>query len=142
MIKKEKKIDKNLISLKEAAKISGYSADYIGQLIRSGKIPGKQVYSQITWMTTAEAVKNYKNKGNKDKKAKFGDKVKYKKNLLNIELQILRLFFKTFKSALPILIVVLLSFIFFIIYIFFQFNSHPSIPKDKVIEANNINLIY
>jgi hypothetical protein len=45
-----------LISLREAAKISGYSPDYIGQLIRSGKIPGKQVFSNVAWMTTEEAV--------------------------------------------------------------------------------------
>ena len=57
------KNEKNLISLKEAAKISGYSSDYIGQLIRAGKIPGKQVYSNIAWMTTAEAVIEYKKSG-------------------------------------------------------------------------------
>ena len=61
------KDEKNLISLKDASKISGYSADYIGQLIRSGKIPGKQVYCNIAWMTTAQAVLDYKNQGAKDK---------------------------------------------------------------------------
>ena len=55
--------DKNLITLKEASKISGYSSDYIGQLVRSGKIPGKQVYYNVAWMTTASDVLNYKKSG-------------------------------------------------------------------------------
>ena len=50
---------KQLISLKEAAKISGYSSDYVGQLIRSGKLEGKQVFSNVAWMTTEEAVQKY-----------------------------------------------------------------------------------
>ena len=50
---------KKYISLKEAAKISGYSSDYVGQLIRSGKLEGKQVFSNIAWMTTEEAMQNY-----------------------------------------------------------------------------------
>jgi hypothetical protein len=45
--------------LKEAASLSKYSSDYIGQLIRAGKIEGQQVYSNIAWVTTEEAVKNY-----------------------------------------------------------------------------------
>jgi hypothetical protein len=47
------------ISLKEAAKISGYSADYVGQLIRGGKLEGKQVFSNVAWMTTEEAIQKY-----------------------------------------------------------------------------------
>ena len=50
---------KKYISLKEAAKISGYSADYIGQLIRAGKLPGRQVYVNVAWMTTEDAVREY-----------------------------------------------------------------------------------
>ena len=50
---------KKLISLKEAAKISGYSSDYVGQLIRSGKLEGKQVFSNIAWMTTEDAIQTY-----------------------------------------------------------------------------------
>ena len=61
MIEKEPKY----ISLKEAAQISGYSADYVGQLIRSGKIPGKQVFLNVAWMTTEEAVTAYLNKNTK-----------------------------------------------------------------------------
>lgn len=51
--------DEEYITLKEAAKISGYSADYIGQLIRKGKIPGRQVYTNIAWVTTEEAIRTY-----------------------------------------------------------------------------------
>jgi hypothetical protein len=69
---------KKLISLKEAAKISGYSSDYVGQLIRSGKIEGKQVFSNVAWMTTEEAVQKYLRRedgpaGSKNLLAKFVD---------------------------------------------------------------------
>lgn len=47
------------ITLKEAAEISGYAPDYIGQLIRKGKLPGKQVYCNVAWMTTERAVREY-----------------------------------------------------------------------------------
>lgn len=56
--------EKGYITLKEAAQLSNYSSDYIGQLIRSGKLEGKQVYSNIAWVTTEEALYNYiENKG-------------------------------------------------------------------------------
>ena len=61
MIAKEPKY----ISLKQAAELSGYSADYVGQLIRGGKLPGKQVFSNVAWMTTEEALHAYINKENK-----------------------------------------------------------------------------
>lgn len=47
------------ISLREAAEMAGYSPDYLGQLIRKGKLPGRQVYSNVAWMTTREAVLEY-----------------------------------------------------------------------------------
>ncbi len=47
------------ITLKEAGELSGYAPDYIGQLIRQGKLPGKQVYSSVAWLTTAEALREY-----------------------------------------------------------------------------------
>lgn len=47
------------ISLKEASEISGYSPDYIGQLIRGGKLPGRQVFQQVAWMTTEEDLRAY-----------------------------------------------------------------------------------
>lgn len=47
------------ISLRDAAEIAGYTPDYLGQLIRKGKLPGRQVYSNVAWMTTKEAVLEY-----------------------------------------------------------------------------------
>ena len=46
-----------LISLKKAAKISGYSPDYLGSLIREGKIGGKRIGRD--WFTTEEALRVY-----------------------------------------------------------------------------------
>jgi hypothetical protein len=47
------------ITLRDAAQLSGYTQDYIGQLIRKGKLPGKQVFNAVAWMTTEEAIKKY-----------------------------------------------------------------------------------
>jgi predicted membrane protein len=47
------------ITLKEAAAISGYTPDYLGQLIRKGKLTGTQVYSHVSWVTTEEAILDY-----------------------------------------------------------------------------------
>ena len=57
--------DKSFISLKEAAKMSGYSPDYVGQLIRSGKITGKQIFSNVAWVTTEDAILEYLQKEKK-----------------------------------------------------------------------------
>ena len=47
--------------------MSGYSADYVGQLIRSGKITGKQVFSNVAWVTTEDAILEYLQKERKGK---------------------------------------------------------------------------
>lgn len=47
------------ITLKQASERFGYTPDYIGQLIRKGKIEGKQVYANVAWMTTEEAMRSY-----------------------------------------------------------------------------------
>ena len=57
---------KKYISLKEASKLSGYSADYVGQLIRNGKLEGKQVFSNVAWMTTEKALHEYMRRQNGD----------------------------------------------------------------------------
>lgn len=54
-------LKKGYITLKEAAQISDYSPDYIGQLIRAGKLEGMQVYSNVAWVTTADALQEYLN---------------------------------------------------------------------------------
>ena len=61
---------KKYISLKEAARISGYSADYVGQLIRNGKLEGKQVFLNVAWMTTEEAIQSYLARQNKSADSK------------------------------------------------------------------------
>lgn len=62
------------ITLKEAGERFGYSADYIGQLIRKGKIDGKQVYANVAWMTTEEAMEEYLlREKNKDKEKNKDD---------------------------------------------------------------------
>ena len=61
-------LNQRYISLKEAAKISGYTSDYIGYLIRKGEIPGKRVCFGINWLTTEEAIKNYREKKERRKK--------------------------------------------------------------------------
>ena len=51
--------DNKYFSLKEAAKISGYAPDYIGYLIRKGKIEGKKVCTQISWLVSQEEIEGY-----------------------------------------------------------------------------------
>jgi hypothetical protein len=55
------------ITLKEASEQFGYTQDYLGQLIRKGKIPGKLVYSHVAWVTTPEAVLAYKDRAKQKK---------------------------------------------------------------------------
>ncbi|MCK4520928.1 hypothetical protein KAT95_03705, partial [Candidatus Parcubacteria bacterium] len=70
MKKKDTKQKSKYISLKDAAKLSGYSSDYIGSLIRKGKIKGKTVSLTKAWFTTAEEVLGYRvNKKNKKGKS-------------------------------------------------------------------------
>jgi uncharacterized integral membrane protein len=67
--------EKKRISLKEAAELSGYSPDYLGQLIRSGKLEGEQVFLNVAWMTTEEAVLKYMERGGKkEADARLGGK--------------------------------------------------------------------
>lgn len=48
---------KKVISLAQAAKISGYHQDYLGYLIRKGELKGRKVGR--AWFTTEEELKNY-----------------------------------------------------------------------------------
>ncbi len=59
MLEQRRAQEKGYITLKEAAKISNYSPDYIGQLIRAGKIKGEQVYSNVAWVTTESEMQAY-----------------------------------------------------------------------------------
>ena len=51
--------EKGYITLKEAAEIANYTPDYVGQLIRGGKIKGEQVYANVAWVTTHGEVEAY-----------------------------------------------------------------------------------
>ena len=59
MLDQRRAEEKGYITLKEAAKLANYTPDYVGQLIRAGKIKGEQVYSQVAWVTTPEEVQAY-----------------------------------------------------------------------------------
>jgi len=48
---------KKVISLNQAAKISGYAQDYLGYLIRTGEMKG--IKKGRAWFTTEEELKNY-----------------------------------------------------------------------------------
>lgn len=138
----DKNEKKDLITLKEAAELSGYSSDYIGQLIRTGKIPGKQVYTNITWMTTAKAVTNYKASSQKKKgKKNIAEVVSSRKNIINLQISILKLFFKTFKSSFPIIGIILITFIIMVVYITNMLIAQPDyINKTKTQNQNEFEL--
>lgn len=64
MLDQRRAEEKGYITLKEAAKIANYTPDYVGQLIRGGKIRGEQVYNNVAWVTTEAEVAAYmKDKG-------------------------------------------------------------------------------
>ncbi|MFH1657061.1 MAG: helix-turn-helix domain-containing protein, partial [bacterium] len=62
------------ISLKEAAKLSGYAPDYIGWLVRKGKIEGKEVYLKASWELSEEEVIKYKEVYSGHRRRKFNFK--------------------------------------------------------------------
>jgi len=47
------------ISLREAAKLTGYSRDYVGYLIRSGKIQGQKTVGSSAWLVSEETILQY-----------------------------------------------------------------------------------
>lgn len=59
MLEQRRAKEKGYITLREAADISNYAPDYIGQLIRGGKIKGEQVYSNVAWVTTEDEIRAY-----------------------------------------------------------------------------------
>lgn len=48
---------KKILTLNEAAKISGYHPDYLSALIRKGEIKGEKTGG--TWFTSEDEIKNY-----------------------------------------------------------------------------------
>ena len=103
---------KNYINLKEASHISGYSADYIGQLIRGGKIPGKQVYSNVSWMVSKEDLEEYLRKKNTGKGSKDNIRTFFLKNISGNKLS------SVYNGFFYAVIFILSLFIVFLFYVF------------------------
>ncbi len=59
MLDQRRAQERGYITLKQAAKIANYTPDYVGQLIRGGKIKGEQVYANVAWVTTEEEIQAY-----------------------------------------------------------------------------------
>jgi len=113
MVKGEKHI-----TLREAAELSGYSPDYLGQLIRSGKLPGEQVFSHVAWVTTEAAVFDYVNrtKGKKINPQNSGQNTRSKKTLEKRRVRVAS-WQKFTKIMLWLIIVACLSFSVFLFYV-------------------------
>jgi len=129
---------KRLISLKEAAELSGYSPDYVGQLIRSGKIPGKQVYCSIAWMTTPSAVLDYKAK-TKSRASGKGLKsfLVRQKHRIGMEFNTLKLFLDNFR-AWPLFVLAVVALLLFnvcILYFLFAPEKQTANAGSASIEA-------
>ncbi len=97
---KDPNIPAGHITLKEASTLSGYAPDYVGQLIRKGKLYGKQVYYKAAWVTTEDALREYMQRENEAEKGKvvegaFTEKMQGFKNWLVSESR-LTAFFKIF----------------------------------------------
>lgn len=118
MMQKNKK--EKHITLKEAAKISNYSPDYIGQLIRQGKIPGKQIYTAVSWVTTEDAVMDYVEKAKRAKRGDISktesifDSIQQKKRKIMLEDR----FAKFARGALYFSISLLIVFAVFLFFVF------------------------
>lgn len=130
------------ITLKEAAKISGYAPDYIGQLIRKGKIPGTQIYCNIAWMTTEEALKEYVEKS-PEKKEEQSLKEKIVENLRQKKIR----FFENispanlFKMAVYFVFIISLLFSFLLFYIF-SVNFEKRLEQRTMEKVQNMTEIH
>ena len=119
LIHSQKK-EKKYITLKEASLLSGYSSDYVGQLIRSGKISGKRVYANPVWMTTEKDLMDYieanRPNGSSDKssESKISNIFRSWRTRVRSELEILKLY----KGILYFSITVSLVFSLFVFYVF------------------------
>lgn len=117
------------ITLKEAAKISGYSPDYIGQLIRQGKISGRLVYHNVAWVTTEKDIKDYISKSKQNKNSPSSATVLERTRSLKVRIE---------SSFSPVLLMRVLFYITAVLavlvflFLFYVF----SVGFDKKIEKN------
>jgi len=111
------------IGLKEAARLSGYSPDYVGQLIRRGKLPGKQVFLNVAWVTTEEALLKYMEQQKSGKTPGSSAATYWKALTERVSLDLV------YKVAFGLVFAVLLGFILLLFYIL-------SVSVDHRIEQN------
>lgn len=107
----------NLITLREASKISGYNSDYLGYLIREGKMNGRKVGRN--WMTTTEDVKYYL--------ANLAVLSKINKKPVNFKVAV----FVMFISALA-------TFGVYYVYTIIYQNAYDQAAKNEVVTRNSV----
>jgi len=125
---------KKYISLKEASKLSGYSSDYIGQLIRGGKLGGKKVYSSVAWVTTEDAVKKYLEKA----KAENGSGNGKKDKKVVIQLENKEIDVNKFSKYLMYLILIFVSIFMVIVLFVLSLSLEKNLQKKADEKAKNI----
>jgi hypothetical protein len=59
-------IPEGYMTLKEASISTPYTPDYIGQLVRAGKLEGRQVYSNVIWVVREASLRDYVTSRGKD----------------------------------------------------------------------------
>ncbi len=130
-------MSKKYITLKEAAEVSGYSSDYVGQLIRQGKLPAKKVYSNIAWLTTEEAVLGYIDKAEVKGSlaSKIVDKSTQTGRLIKINFDPFRLYrFLTYSG-------ILLSGLLFLLIFYIFSNAIDDKIEKRALQSANIQQI-
>lgn len=111
----DNKDEEKFLTLKEASEISGYAPDYIGQLIRKGKIIGKQIYCNVAWVTTEDAVKKYMEEERRKSKGFLARKLCQAQAELTHPAKKIP---QALKLILYLSIMILVLFIVFLFYIF------------------------
>ncbi|MGC9599439.1 MAG: hypothetical protein ABSE18_03580 [Minisyncoccia bacterium] len=107
------------ITLKEAAKLSGYAPDYLGQLIRKGKLQGKQIYLNVAWVTTEEAIREYMAKSGAERAIPaFKEWVREKLRTWWVANSSTEAILRLARRIIYVLVVLLFLFIAFLIYAF------------------------
>jgi len=116
--------------------MSGYAPDYIGQLIRKGRLPGKQVYCTVAWMTTEAAVRQYMRnaQGNKGGKLTFKGRLTEGFQQIKTWAMLQMRLAKMFRVALYFVIILSVGFSLLLFYIF-------SVSFDNKLQKNAIEKI-
>ena len=126
MLDQRRAVEKGYITLKEAAKISNYSPDYVGQLIRGGKIKGEQVYNNVAWVTTQDEIEAYLN-----------DKSRTVDTVSSDGFDIFQKMSSYFLYTLIALCAAALLFMQYVLYV----SIDASIASTHLLESENIELV-